>query len=243
MFFEGYFKGKTRTCHIWSHNKDPRKQCSQHKTCSGEDFIFILCGEQELLLRLILCCIYSYLFQGFSGKCTGVAFPVHHHYVNRTGECVPLCGADILFDKEDKYFASIWLAVWSILCFISTTFTLITFLLDTSRFLYPEKCIVFLNLSYNILRWGQFLLPPKIIFLLQSLGYLIRLGVGVEGVSCMTVPGGQSLLVREGLTPTAACTVVFILLYFATLSSAIWWSITTTTWAVMVFCSLDQQVG
>ena len=94
-----------------------------------------------------------------------MAFPVHHHYVNRTGECVPLCGADILFDKEDKYFASIWLAVWSILCFISTTFTLITFLLDTSRFLYPEKCIVFLNLSYNILRWSQFLLPPKIIFL------------------------------------------------------------------------------
>jgi len=163
--------------------------------------------------------------QGFSGKCTGVAFPVHHHYVNRTGECVPLCGADILFDKEDKYFASIWLAVWSILCFISTTFTLVTFLLDTSRFLYPEKCIVFLNLSYNIL----------------SLGYLVRIGVGVEGVSCMTIPSGQSLLVREGLTPTAACTVVFILLYFATLSSAIWWSITTTTWAVMVFCSLDQQ--
>jgi len=163
--------------------------------------------------------------QGFSGKCTGVAFPVHHHYVNRTDECVPRCGADILFDKEDKYFASIWLAVWSVLCFLSTTFTLTTFLLDTSRFLYPEKCIIFLNLSYNIL----------------SLGYLVRLAVGAEGVSCMTIPGGPSLLVKEGLTPTPACTVVFILLYFATLSSAIWWAITTTTWAVMVFCSLDQQ--
>ena len=82
-----------------------------------------------------------------------------------------------------------------------------------------------------------------LVFLFQSLGYLVRLSVGAEGVSCMTIPGGPSLLVREGLTPTPACTVVFILLYFATLSSAIWWSITTTTWAVMVFCSLDQQAS
>ena len=58
----------------------------------------------------------------------------------------------------------------------------------------------------------------------------------------MQIPGGPKLLVREGLTPTPACTIVFILMYFATLSSSIWWAIITTTWAVMVFCSLDQQV-
>jgi hypothetical protein len=42
-----------------------------------------------------------------SGQCTGVAFPVHHHYLNRTGECVPKCGADILFKADDKHFAMV----------------------------------------------------------------------------------------------------------------------------------------
>jgi hypothetical protein len=58
-----------------------------------------------------------------------------------------------LVDQEDKHFAEIWLAVWSVLCYLTTSFTLLTFLLDTQRFLYPEKCIIFLNLSYNILRY------------------------------------------------------------------------------------------
>jgi hypothetical protein len=42
-----------------------------------------------------------------------------------------------------------------VLCYLTTSFTLLTFLLDTQRFLYPEKCIIFLNLSYNILRYKK----------------------------------------------------------------------------------------
>ena len=155
-----------------------------------------------------------------------MAFPGHHHYVNRTGECVPKCGLDILFKKEDKEFVLVWMGVWASLCFLGSTFALLTFLLDTSLLEYPERCIVFLNLSY----------------LLMSLAYLLRLMAGEGGVSCMRVPGGgPSLLVREGLTSPPLCTVVFILLYFSSLSSAVWWTVTTTTWALLLLCSLSAS--
>ena len=48
-----------------------------------------------------------------------------------------------------------------------------------------------------------------------------------------------SLLVKEGLAASPSCTVVFLLLYFSLLSSAAWWAVLTTSWAVMVFCSLS----
>jgi len=160
--------------------------------------------------------------QGFSGKCAGVNL----YYLNRTDSCIPKCGTDVLFSQEDKHFASIWLAVWSILCFLTSLLTLLTYLLDRERFKYPEKCIIFLNLSYNIL----------------SMGYLLRLMIGGEGVACTSaVPGEPSLLVTQGLTPRVACTIVFIILYFSSLAAAVWWTITTTTWAIIIFCSLDAK--
>ena len=171
-----------------------------------------------------------------SDKCSDVAYPGYYHYVNittpslnRTKECVPQCGSDILYEKEDKTFAEIWIAVWASLCLLATTFSLITFLLDPGVFLYPEKCIIFLNLSY----------------LIMSFGYLLRLFLGTEAVSCMTTLSSAnktiSLLVKEGLAPSPQCTTVFLLLYFSILSSAMWWAIMVTTWAVMVFSSLPQS--
>jgi hypothetical protein len=139
----------------------------------------------------------------------------------------------------------VWLGVLAVLCLASTAFALLTFLLDTDRFLYPEKyafpilsspyylysrCVIFLNLSY----------------LLLSLGYLVRLAAGPEGVACSgPLPGspGQPLrlLVREGIAPTPTCTLVFLLLYFASLSAAMWWGLTTLSWAVLVLGGLQPR--
>ena len=46
------------------------------------------------------------------------------------------CGKQILFSDEDKHFAMVWLGVLAVLCLISTLFALVTFLLDTERFVY-----------------------------------------------------------------------------------------------------------
>ena len=46
----------------------------------------------------------------------------------------------------------------------------------------------------------------------------------------------------QGLSPTPACTIIFILVYFSSLSAAVWWTITTATWTIVVFSSLDVKV-
>lgn len=176
--------------------------------------------------------------QTFSGsKCTGegVAFPSFYHFDNRTAKCVPKCGVEILFSKEDKQFAMVWQWVLAVLCLFSTsgalvTFLCVNFLVDKERFVYPEKCIIFLNLSY----------------LLMALGYLVRLAAGPEGVACTSPlpssPDPLTLLVQEGVAPTPSCTLVFLLLYFSSLAAAMWWALATASWAVMVLCSLEPKV-
>ena len=52
----------------------------------------------------------------------------------------------------------------------------------------------------------------------------------------------SNLQVREGIVPTPICTLVFLLLYFASLAAALWWALTTASWAVMVLCSLEPKV-
>ena len=59
-----------------------------------------------------------------------------------------MCNVDVYFRQEDKNFAEIWMMVWSVLCLISTTLTVSTFIIDTSRFKYPERPIIFLAVCY-----------------------------------------------------------------------------------------------
>eukprot|EP00088_Acartia_fossae_P068565 TRINITY_DN8725_c0_g2_i4.p1 TRINITY_DN8725_c0_g2~~TRINITY_DN8725_c0_g2_i4.p1 ORF type:complete len:618 (+),score=97.25 TRINITY_DN8725_c0_g2_i4:72-1925(+) len=163
--------------------------------------------------------------KGYSGTCSDLKYSVNYHYVNRTDECVPKCGVDIIFDAEDKKFAEVWVSVWSILCFITSLFTLITYILDTSRFKYPERCIIFVNLSYHIL----------------SIGYILRLIFGSELTACTHTQGEPSLLVRQGLTPTPYCTVVYLIIYFSSLAGSVWWAITTVTWSLLLFTNMDSK--
>jgi hypothetical protein len=36
---------------------------------------------------------------------------------------------------------------------------------------------------------------------------------------------------------------VFIILYFSSLAAAVWWTVTTISWTVLVFCSLEVKVS
>ena len=76
----GPLQETSRAWKVWPHHWTD--QHPKHEASTGMVVIYpILC---QRLHNLDL-----FLPQTFSGKCTGVAFPVHHHYVNRTGECVP----------------------------------------------------------------------------------------------------------------------------------------------------------
>lgn len=135
---------------------------------------------------------------------------------DKNGSCSPMCNIDVYFRQRDKTFAEIWMMVWSILCLISTSLTVLTFIIDTSRFKYPERPIIFLAVCYAF----------------YSLAYIIRGISGPNTISCDQVTRNghtTEFLIQEGLESTW-CIVIFLILYFFGMASCIWWVILTLTW-------------
>jgi frizzled 5/8 len=56
--------------------------------------------------------------------------------------------------SEKKAFTHYWLLTWSIICFFSSLCTALTFMLQPSRFKYPEKPIIFLSICYLFVSFG-----------------------------------------------------------------------------------------
>ncbi|XP_021332312.1 frizzled-9 [Danio rerio] len=140
--------------------------------------------------------------------------PEKFQYVDKSESCAPRCTptVDVYWSRQDKDFAFIWMVVWSTLCFVSTAFTVLTFLLDPQRFQYPERPIIFLSMCYNI----------------YSVAFIIRSVAGAENIACDR-ENGELYIIREGLESTG-CTIVFLILYYFGMASSIWWVILTLTW-------------
>ena len=138
---------------------------------------------------------------------------VYVEKLQRNNSCAPHCEKDVYFRDEDKRFAEIWMIVWSGLCFLSTSITVLTFLVDTSRFKYPERPIIFLSMCY----------------LIYSVAFMIRIITGPAAISCDRDRQGTPFLIQEGLESTW-CIVIFLILYFFGMASSIWWVILTLTW-------------
>lgn len=118
-----------------------------------------------------------------------------------------------MFKPEHKQFATWWMGAWSVACIVVTAFTVITFCLDTSRFRYPERSIVFLSICYNLYAWG----------------YVLRLIFGPEESSCQRLKNDTRFLIVGGLD-NPKCVIVFMILYYFGTASAIWWVVLTFTW-------------
>lgn len=133
------------------------------------------------------------------------------------------CGAPcegILFGKDERKIINIWTGMWAFVCNFSTLFTVFTFIIDTHRFKYPERPIIFLSLCYLF------------IALVYIFGFLLG-----DTVACnepFPNPSGHSNVhmirtITQG-NKKETCTLLFMTLYFFTMSSAIWWVILTFTW-------------
>ncbi|XP_055494323.1 frizzled-5 [Leucoraja erinacea] len=129
-----------------------------------------------------------------TGRLLNCAFPCYEPY----------------FNQDERTFATLWIGLWSILCFISTFTTVSTFLIDMERFKYPERPIIFLSACY----------------LFVSLGYIVRLVAGHGNVAC----NKDYNHIHYETTGPALCTVVFLLIYFFGMASSIWWVILSFTW-------------
>lgn len=122
-------------------------------------------------------------------------------------DCALPCRGAFL-NNEEREFAAIWLALWSGLCAASTLVTVTTFLIDTQRFKYPERPIVFLSACYFVV----------------SVGYLSRSIFGHEEIAC----DGPAL--KSGAQGPGTCVTVFLMIYFFGMASSVWWVILAFTW-------------
>nr|ALS30889.1 frizzled5/8 [Platynereis dumerilii] len=143
-------------------------------------------------------------------------------YTGDQSNCAMNCHG-VYFSSDEKTFAQFWIGLWSVLCFLSTFVTMLTFLIDMQRFKYPERPIIFLSACY----------------LMVSIGYIIRLIVGAEMVACDDFEGQQ--IIRYDTTGPALCTVVFLLVYFFGMASSLWWVILTFTWFLSAGLKWGQE--
>ncbi|XP_029157744.1 frizzled-7-B [Nylanderia fulva] len=159
----------------------------------------------------------------------GFVCPVHFKVPHGLGYSLKVgnkveadCGAPcdgMFFTEREKRFSRVWVGTWASICAASCFFTFLTFLIDTDRFRYPERPIIFLSVCY----------------LMVALVYVIGWAAG-NSISCrepFPSPLGFRIQMPSTITQGTKhelCTVLFMVLYFFGMASSIWWVILTLTW-------------
>ncbi|KAI7804952.1 putative frizzled-3-like [Triplophysa rosa] len=128
-------------------------------------------------------------------------------------DCSPPC-PNMYFRREDLAFARYFIGVVSIVCLSATLFTFLTFLIDVTRFRYPERPIIFYAVCYMM------------VSLVFFLGFLLE-----DRVACNAANSAQykTSTVTQG-SHNKVCTLLFMVLYFFTMAGSVWWVILTITW-------------
>uniref|UniRef100_A0A673M9K2 Frizzled-3-like n=1 Tax=Sinocyclocheilus rhinocerous TaxID=307959 RepID=A0A673M9K2_9TELE len=131
----------------------------------------------------------------------------------RVRDCSPPC-PNMYFRRTFATFARYFIGVVSIVCLSATLFTFLTFLIDVTRFRYPERPIIFYAVCYMM------------VSLVFFLGFLLE-----DRVACNAANPSQykTSTVTQG-SHNKACTLLFMVLYFFTMAGSVWWVILTITW-------------
>ena len=118
-----------------------------------------------------------------------------------------------------RYHLNIWIGSWALVGCLFTLFTLFTFLIDSKRFRYPEKQIVFIAFC------------QLAIALLFLYGYFSK-----DSLACTRPDTAARLsLISTGggsVGNSSACALVAMLIYYFVLASAVWWTLLTITWCL-----------
>ena len=124
---------------------------------------------------------------------------------------------DKLFSETEYKFSYYWILFWSIICFLSSLSTVSTFLIEKDRFKYPEKPIIYLSFCY----------------LFVSSGFLLKYFVGHENVACELDGSIKSIISssrNSTITSAILCKIIFILTYYFSMASSVWWVVISLTW-------------
>nr|XP_040024152.1 frizzled-3-like [Gasterosteus aculeatus aculeatus]XP_040024160.1 frizzled-3-like [Gasterosteus aculeatus aculeatus]XP_040024168.1 frizzled-3-like [Gasterosteus aculeatus aculeatus] len=128
-------------------------------------------------------------------------------------DCSAPCPS-MFFSKQELNFIRYFIGVVSIVCLSATLFTFLTFLIDVTRFRYPERPIIFYAVCYVM------------VSLVFFLGFLLE-----DRVACNAVSPSQfrAPTITQG-SHNKVCTLFFMVLYFFTMAGSVWWVILTITW-------------
>lgn len=125
-----------------------------------------------------------------------------------TGECWPACGQHAQYTQSEKRTAEIWMTALAWLSLLSTSFALLTFCVEPSRYRYPERPVVWMAACYTIV----------------ALAHVTRGWLGPKMVSC----SGSTLAVDGLASPT--CVEFFSLTYYFTLAADAWFANACVAW-------------
>ncbi len=146
------------------------------------------------------------------------------------GNCGMNCSGLFFSSTQRTMVAPAFILLFAILCVLFTLFTVATFLIDRRRFHYPERPIIFISFCYLVV---------AIVYLVGTISKLA--GSRNQAFSCsdeIPVTSGrlsssfifQSLPNNESTYKTASCVILFVVVYFFQMASAVWWVILTLTW-------------
>lgn len=142
--------------------------------------------------------------------------------INERGNCVYKCGTDAYYTTHQKKVIETCILVFSVICFIFTLFSLITFWTESTRFKFPERPVLFLTLCYNLL----------------SICYLLK--IFYQKSTNIPLPdelndfnGITSIKTGDGSNQCAInsqCLAYFIIINYLIISASFWWLVFGLCW-------------
>ncbi|GMR54247.1 hypothetical protein PMAYCL1PPCAC_24442 [Pristionchus mayeri] len=129
--------------------------------------------------------------------------------------CALPCKGDVLFSVIHKAQLQKWLSGVAIASCAFSAFAFLTFLIDRSRFRFPEKCIFYLSLCY----------------LCYSIPFLVvGLDPQMQPACSQMHHDGQPPHLLQQQVDSSLCTLSFFLTYYFSMAAALWWFMFAFTW-------------
>ncbi|CRK89627.1 CLUMA_CG003269, isoform A [Clunio marinus] len=143
--------------------------------------------------------------------------------IDERGNCVYKCGTDAFYTTHQKKVIETCILVFSVLCFIFTLFSLITFWTESTRFKFPERPVLFLTLCYNLLSICYLL---KIFYQKSSVKLTIDELNEFNDISAIKT----SDMSASQCVINSQCLAYFIIINYLMISASFWWFIFGLCW-------------
>lgn len=150
-------------------------------------------------------------------------FEVPHYTLHLNGKSYNNCALpcdNVFLDKNETQIVKSVTAVLTLICFISSLFACITYLIDTDRFKYPVRPIIIISFC------------QLMVAICYSIAYFTD-----NKISCndpAEPPKSLSNLKMVRTTTTGnrkgSCTLLFMALYFFHMASILWWLMMALSW-------------